>query len=76
MTPERNWYTNIIAWFAHNPVAANLLMVSLLLGGLVTAFTITKEVQPRIETNYVTVTVPYRGGTPKDVEQGVLIKVE
>lgn len=76
MTHERNWYTNIIAWFAHNPVAANLLMISLLLGGLVTAFTITKEVQPRIETNYVTVTVPYRGGTPKDVEQGVLIKVE
>ena len=76
MTPERNWYTNIIAWFAGNPVAANLLMVSLLLGGGVTAFTITKEVNPRIETNYVTVTVPYRGGTPRDVEQGVLIRIE
>jgi len=76
LTPERNWYTNIIAWFAGNPVAANLLMVSLLLGGGVTAFTITKEVNPRIETNYVTVTVPYRGGTPRDVEQGVLIRIE
>ncbi|AKS41061.1 efflux RND transporter permease subunit [Wenzhouxiangella marina] len=76
MNPERNWYGNIIAWFAHNPVAANLLMFSLILGGLFTAWTITKEVTPRIETNYVTVTVPYRGGTPRDVEQGVLIKVE
>src|SRR5690606_19150285 len=71
-----NWYGNIIAWFAHNSVAANLLMLCLLAGGLVTALTITKEIQPRIETNYVTVTVPYRGGTPRDVEQGVLIKIE
>jgi multidrug efflux pump subunit AcrB len=76
MQSERNWYGNIIAWFAHNSVAANLLMLCLLFGGLVTAFTITKEIQPRIETNYVTVTVPYRGGTPRDVEQGVLIKIE
>ena len=76
MIPERNWYGNIIAWFAHNSVAANLLMVCLLAGGMYTAITITKEIQPRIETNYVTVTVPYRGGTPRDVEQGVLIKIE
>ncbi len=76
MTPQPNWYGNIIAWFAHNPVAANLLMLCLIGGGLATAFTITKEVTPRIETNYVTVTVPYRGGTPRDVEQGVLIRIE
>ncbi len=76
MTSERNWYGNIIAWFAHNPVAANLLMICLLAGGAYTAITITKEIQPRIETNYVTVTVPYRGSTPRDVEQGVLIKIE
>jgi multidrug efflux pump subunit AcrB len=73
---SRNWYGNIIAWFAHNPVAANLLMVCLLAGGAYTAITITKEISPRIETNYVTVQVPYRGGTPRDVEQGVLIKIE
>ncbi|MFU8831611.1 MAG: efflux RND transporter permease subunit, partial [Wenzhouxiangella sp.] len=73
---QRNWYGNIIAWFAHNSVAANLLMVCLLLGGVFTAITITKEIQPRIETNFVTVNVPYRGGTPRDVEQGVLLKIE
>jgi len=73
---NRGWYGNIIAWFAHNSVAANLLMWTLVLGGIGTALTITKEVQPRIETNFVTVTVPYRGATPRDVEQGVLIKIE
>lgn len=73
---DRGWYGNIIAWFAHNSVAANLLMLTLIVGGLYTATTITKEVQPRIETNYVTVSVPYRGATPRDVEEGVLIKIE
>jgi len=73
---SHGWYGNIIAWFANNSVAANLLMWSLIVGGAFTAITITKEVQPRIETNYVTVNVPYRGGTPRDVEEGVLIKIE
>ncbi len=76
MNPQNNWYTGIISWFANNSVAANLLMMCLIIGGLVTAITITKEIQPKVETNYVTVTVPYRGGTPHDVEQGVLIKIE
>ena len=76
MNESRNWYGNIIAWFAHNGVAANLLMVCLLVGGLVTYLTITREILPRIETNFVTVQVPYRGGTPRDVEEGVLIKIE
>ncbi len=76
MNEQENWYGRIIAWFAHNPVAANLLMVCLIAGGGYTAMTITKEVMPRFETNFVTVSVPYRGGTPHDVEQGVLIRIE
>ncbi|QOC24255.1 efflux RND transporter permease subunit [Wenzhouxiangella sp. AB-CW3] len=51
-------------------------MVCLIAGGLYSAITITKEVQPRIETNFITVSVAYRGGTPRDVEEGVLIKIE
>ena len=73
---DRGWYGNIIGWFAHNSVAANLLMASLILGGIFTAINITKEVQPRIETNFINVNVPYRGATPRDVEQGVLLKIE
>ncbi len=73
---NRGWYGNIIAWFAHNAVAANLLMAALVAGGIWSAITITKEVQPRIVLDSISVSVPYRGGTPKDVEQGVLIKIE
>ena len=73
---DRGWYGNLIGWFAHNSVAANLLMAALIIGGIFTAINITKEVQPRIETNFINVNVPYRGATPRDVEQGVLIKIE
>src|SRR5210317_440408 len=51
-------------------------MMILLLGGLYTVFTIKKEAQPQIETNFVTVTMPFLGASPEDVEEGVLVKIE
>ncbi len=71
-----NPYTAMIDWFARNSVAANLLMGILILGGLFTALTMKKESQPRIETNFVTVSMPFRGASPEDVEEGILIKIE
>ena len=66
----------LIEWFARNAVAANLLMVILLVGGLFTVFTIKKEIQPRVETNYINIGVPFLGATPLDVEEGVVVKIE
>lgn len=71
-----NPYTALIDWFARNSVAANLLMVILIVGGLASALTIKKESQPRIETNFVTVSMPFLGASPEDVEEGILIKIE
>ncbi|NRB70814.1 MAG: efflux RND transporter permease subunit, partial [Xanthomonadales bacterium] len=71
-----NPYTAMIDWFARNSVAANLLMGILILGGLFTALTMKKESQPRIETNFVTISMPFRGASPEDVEEGILIKIE
>ena len=71
-----NPYSAIIEWFARNSVAANLLMMILLVGGLYTAVNIKKESQPRIETNFVTVSMPFLGASPEDVEEGILIKIE
>ncbi len=73
---SQNPFEALIAWFAKNPVAANLLMTILLAGGLFNAFTIKKEIQPRIETNFVNVSVPFLGATPQDVEEGVVVKIE
>jgi len=72
----RGPYAALIDWFARNAVAANLLMVILLAGGLYNVFTIKKEIQPQIDTNFITVSVPFLGATPSDVEEGVVIKIE
>ncbi|MCG8371205.1 MAG: efflux RND transporter permease subunit [Proteobacteria bacterium] len=66
----------IIAWFAANHVAANLLMLFIIVAGLISAFTIRKETQPEFELNMVQVQVPYLGAAPQEVEEGVVIKVE
>ena len=72
----RGPYAAMIDWFARNSVAANLLMVILLAGGLYTAFNIKKEVQPAIDVDAITVGMPYLGATPEDVEEGILIRIE
>ncbi|GGO77512.1 acriflavin resistance protein [Marinobacterium nitratireducens] len=67
----------MIAWFARNHVAANLLMVCILFGGLMSLSTrIPLEVFPSFEADIVTVSMSLRGATPEDVEQGVTIRIE
>lgn len=71
-----NTHKGLIAWFARNSVAANLLMWILLIGGVFGAFGIQKQVFPNFEVNIISVRVPYLGAAPQEVEEGVLLKVE
>ncbi len=66
----------IIAWFASNHVAANLLMWFIIVAGLISVFTIRKQTTPDFELNWIQVQVPYLGAAPQEVEEGVVIKVE
>ncbi|RME91949.1 MAG: efflux RND transporter permease subunit, partial [Verrucomicrobia bacterium] len=67
----------LIAWFTRNGVAANLLMAAILLSGWVALKTgIPTEVFPDFELDMVSVTVPYRGATPAEVEESVVIRIE
>ncbi|KYL31076.1 MULTISPECIES: efflux RND transporter permease subunit [Pseudoalteromonas] len=66
----------LIAWFARNPVAANLLMIFILIGGILTAFTIRKQMFPQFESNWISVSAVYPGAAPQEVEEGITIKVE
>ena len=68
--------TGIIAWFARNHVAANLLMWFIIVAGLISVFSIRKQTTPEIELNWIQVQVPYLGAAPQEVEEGVVIKVE
>ncbi len=73
--PNDGW-TGPIAYMAQNPIAANLLMVILIGGGLWTAYTMQKEVFPEYQLDVVEVSVTYPGAAPAEVEQGILRPVE
>jgi len=67
----------MIEWFARNPVAANLLMVGIVIAGIVSASqSIPMEVFPSFEVDRVTVQTQIRGATPKSVEDGVTTRIE
>ncbi len=68
--------TGAIAWMAKNPVAANLLMLILLIGGLMTVPTLKQEVFPEFTLDVISVSVPYPGASPQEVEQGIVLAVE
>ena len=66
----------IIEWFGHNPVAANLLMLVVMVGGLASLEGITKETFPTFPSEILTITVPYPGSSPQEVEEGIVRKIE
>ncbi|MHC4573112.1 MAG: efflux RND transporter permease subunit, partial [Planctomycetota bacterium] len=66
----------LLSWFASNHVAANLLMFLIIAAGFLTIFTIKVEFFPEFTLDMITVTVPYRGASPTDVEDGVVLRVE
>jgi len=65
-----------INWFIHNPVAANLLMFLLLVGGALAVLSMRQEIFPEFSTDTITVTVPYLGAAPEEVEEAICIRIE
>lgn len=66
----------ILAWFVHNPVAVNLIMILVMVSGALSLATIKVEFFPEMSLNYITISVPYLGASPAEVEQGVTLRVE
>ncbi len=66
----------VIAWFARNHVAANLLMALMAVGGLVSLPSIQQKTFPDIDVNVIAIGVVYLGAAPEEVEQGVCIRIE
>jgi multidrug efflux pump subunit AcrB len=68
--------SRIIAWFVHNPIAANLLMVVMVAGGLLALPLIHQEEFPAIETDLVRISIEYPSATPSEIEQSICVRVE
>jgi multidrug efflux pump subunit AcrB len=71
-----NQNRGIIAWFAENSVAANLLMILVVLLGILEMGSLRKEAFPSREPDSITVSVSYDSGSAKQSEEGLAIKIE
>ncbi len=69
-------FRGAIPWMAGNSVAANLVMLVLLVGGFLWGTQIKQEVFPEFDLDFVTVSVAYPGASPEEVEQGIILAVE
>ena len=66
----------MISWFAKNSVAANLLMVLIIVSGAISIIGINSEVFPNIDLEMISIEVPYLGAAPEEVEEAVCVRIE
>lgn len=76
MNNEYDTHKGLIAWFARNSVAANLLMGFILIMGLYSFSSAQRQMFPNIELNYIKVSADYPGASPQEIEESILIKIE
>ncbi len=68
--------SGIIGWFAANSVAANLLLITTIVVGVLSLSTIRKESFPTLDPDRVTISVSYDSGAPLQAEEGIAVKIE
>lgn len=66
----------LIKWFVDNPIAANLLMLAMLIGGISGWSVIKKETSPTYEGNRIFISMAYPGAAPSEVEQQIVVRIE
>jgi len=67
---------SIVSWWAKNKVAANLLMVGILIAGFVSFGQIDRELDPYVEFPGVQVSVVWPGASPQDIEEQIVVRLE
>lgn len=73
---ERALRRGLIAWFAGNHVAANILMFLFVIGGLISVSAMRTETFPSIDPRMITISVVYPGATPYEVADSVTSRIE
>jgi len=67
----------MIEWFAKNPVAANILMIAIVVAGLTSAArSVPVELFPSDDPDSVSISTEFRGAAPENVEDGITLRVE
>ena len=67
----------LIEWFTKNGVAANILMVAILLtGGYMAVKKVVLREWPDYPSRTISISVPYRGSTPAESEESIVMRIE
>ncbi|WP_282131772.1 efflux RND transporter permease subunit [Pseudoalteromonas aliena] len=74
--PNAEKQTGIIAYFANNSVAANLMMIFIVVMGIISFLNLQRQMFPNIEINYINIEANYPGASPQEIEESILIKIE
>ncbi len=66
----------MVAWFAGNSVAANLMMACIVGTGILALFNVKEEVFPELSLDMINIEVPYPGAAPEEVEDAIIVRLE
>jgi multidrug efflux pump subunit AcrB len=66
----------LITWWAKNDVAANLLMIFIVIIGLLSFATLSREAQPSVQPLSVSISVSWPGASPTDIEEQIILRIE
>ncbi len=66
----------IVAWFARNAVAANLLMIIAFAGGIMGFNQMQREMFPTVRVTGASVSIAWNGASPRDIEEQIVMRVE
>ncbi len=66
----------LVEWFTNNVIAANLLMVLIILGGFSGLIQIEREFFPQPKLNTIDITIEYPGASPQEIEQQICTRIE
>ncbi|WP_028865845.1 efflux RND transporter permease subunit [Psychromonas aquimarina] len=67
------WLTK---WFLDNPVGANLLMLAIIVGGVLSAGRLRVESFPQIEPSSLIISAAYPGGTARQIDDSITQRIE
>ena len=76
MTAEQAESRGVLAWFASNRVAANLLMMVIFVAGGLSLWRMKVEVFQDLDPGLIRVEVVYPGASPVEVEEGICVRAE
>ncbi len=68
--------TDFLGFFAHHKVAANLVMLMMIMGGLFALQKLNIRFFPNFDLDYIRVSVVWRGASAEDVETSITIPLE